>query len=145
MCACLPDTDFIPGLLIGYISRYHQMYSHTIGFSVIVTFLVFIVLKLRKAENTGFVVLITFIALSSHLFLDLLNCDTRDPVGIMALWPFTSRHFAVYQVFYAVPHSTFEDVHSAVLLNAALREVLVVGIPLMVLVLLKYLQTNREK
>ena len=40
------------------------------------------------------------IAWGSHIVLDWLSNDTRPPVGVMALWPFTSDYYkAAIEIF----------------------------------------------
>ena len=43
------------------------------------------------------------LAWSSHILLDWLSNDTRPPIGVMALWPFTRDYYkAAIEIFPAV-------------------------------------------
>lgn len=84
-----PDLDFIPGLLTGDAGRYHQGVSHSVTFALAAAALGAAVLALRRHPfGASFAVL--FAAYGSHLVLDLLGgTDSRPPLGMPLLWPFT--------------------------------------------------------
>ena len=73
-----PDLDLLFGT--------HSTYTHSIG-AVALVFLV------TLAATSWRVAAAVALAWGSHLLLDWLGNDTRAPLGIMALWPFTNEHY----------------------------------------------------
>lgn len=74
-----PDLD----LLVGS----HSTYTHSLGAVAIVTAIAWAVTRdLRWALAIG-------AAWASHVLLDWLGSDTSYPIGIMALWPFSTAHY----------------------------------------------------
>ena len=86
------DLDFVPGLFIGDINRYHQTVSHSLFaaalFGVMSAWLAPYLGETRLRVGT-----MGFSAYASHLFLDFLVVDERPPLGIPMFWPFMSDHF----------------------------------------------------
>ena len=74
-----PDLD----LLIGT----HSTYTHSLGAVGLATVIAWFVT--RDARLTAAVAA----AWASHLLLDWLGSDSRDPIGIMALWPWSTEHY----------------------------------------------------
>jgi membrane-bound metal-dependent hydrolase YbcI (DUF457 family) len=77
--ACLPDIDFLFGT--------HATYTHSIGAIAVVA------AALALAVRPWTLVLAGTLAYASHPFLDWLGRDTSPPLGIMALWPFSTAHY----------------------------------------------------
>jgi len=74
-----PDLDLLVGT--------HSTYTHSLGAVAIVSIVSWVVTRdARWAAAVG-------AAWASHLLLDWLGTDTRDPIGIMALWPFSVAHY----------------------------------------------------
>jgi membrane-bound metal-dependent hydrolase YbcI (DUF457 family) len=89
--ALAPDLDFAWKLLDGV--NHHQAQGHSIGVGLAVAAVVTGVAAacgVRRPLGLGLAALLGW---SSHLLLDLLNVDTHPPVGLMALWPFSSAYF----------------------------------------------------
>ena len=95
-----PDLDLlVPGA--------HSTYTHSIG-AVALVFLATLAIgrrlsparqALRSPRFAGAVAA----AWASHLLLDWLGSDTSAPIGIMALWPFTTEHYqSSFYVFDAI-------------------------------------------
>ena len=87
--ACLPDIDFGWGR--------HNMETHSIGFALL---LGLAVLAWRRspvvAASCG-------VAAGTHVLFDWLGSDDSPPLGVMALWPFSSSfYFADAFVFEAI-------------------------------------------
>ena len=80
--AVAPDLDLLAGS--------HRTYTHSAGAVAIVGALCWLVLRSR---SSGAVVAALTAAYASHLPLDWLSKDTRAPVGLTALWPFTARYY----------------------------------------------------
>jgi membrane-bound metal-dependent hydrolase YbcI (DUF457 family) len=82
--AFVPDLDILLGS--------HRGASHSIGAALAVALVAAAIARAR-----GWPVLTTAIAsgcaVGSHAALDWLGRDTSIPLGIQALWPFTSRYF----------------------------------------------------
>jgi membrane-bound metal-dependent hydrolase YbcI (DUF457 family) len=75
-------------------------------------------------------------AYASHTLLDWLGSDTRAPVGIMALWPFSRDHYeSSLHVFMAISRRYWLPEFWTYNLRALLRE-LVILLPLVAAVVL---------
>ena len=92
--ACLPDLDYIPGLLVGELNRYHQLWTHSLLFCTVAA-----AVAARALRRTRLRPPAVFAIVFSHLLLDLLTEDARPPVGIPLLWPFSSRPFQIAPLF----------------------------------------------
>jgi|SRR5690349_18352728 len=94
--ALAPDLD----LLVGD----HRGISHSIGAAVaagLVTGAAFAASRLRRDALRA--ALMVMLAWASHIVLDWLSNDTRPPIGVMALWPFTRDYYkAAIEIFPAV-------------------------------------------
>jgi membrane-bound metal-dependent hydrolase YbcI (DUF457 family) len=84
--ACLPDIDFAWGR--------HNMETHSIGFAVL---LGLVVLAWQRSSRLA---LACTLAAGTHVLFDWLGSDDFPPLGVMALWPWTSDfYFAEAYVF----------------------------------------------
>jgi PAS domain S-box-containing protein len=84
----------------------------------------------RLLHKDGFTALFFLMLFMSHLFLDLITVDKKPPIGIPLFWPISSKYFLF-------PVSIFSDMersnllmHAGKILTSLLREVIIVGIPL---------------
>ncbi len=115
--AAAPDLDLLLGT--------HSTYTHSVGAVALVFVIVLAATSFRGAR------LATAIALAwaSHLLLDWLGSDTRDPIGIMALWPFTAAHYqSSLHLFSAISRRYWMPEQFIVgNLKAAVREVAVLA------------------
>lgn len=75
----LPDLDLALGA--------HRAISHSIGAAVIVG------LAAGALTRSGRVALASIAAYASHALLDWLAADSSPPLGVMALWPFTTNYY----------------------------------------------------
>lgn len=108
VAANAPDLDFLPGLLKGDLNAYHQSYTHTLPFVLAVAFLLRPMSRVWPARRA---VQWLFIIGVSHLLADLLTVDTRPPIGIMGLWPFSSEHFtAPFSIFMPLQKHDWTDI-----------------------------------
>lgn len=137
-CSNLPDFDLFIGLAEGDLSKYHQTYTHTLGFALIIGLATFLFLKIKKQNRIYSISFLTFISVYFHVILDSLNCDSRPPVGVMLFWPFSNRYFNPIQIFYPVPHSQPSDVFTSFFVNAVLREIMLLSVPLLILIYIKF-------
>jgi membrane-bound metal-dependent hydrolase YbcI (DUF457 family) len=77
----VPDLD----LLVGS----HSTYTHSVGAVGLVFVACWAGTRFTDARRAAALAA----AWGSHLLLDWLGNDTRAPIGIMALWPFTAEHY----------------------------------------------------
>jgi membrane-bound metal-dependent hydrolase YbcI (DUF457 family) len=87
--ALLPDLDFLPGVLLGNPTLYHQGESHSLGAALLVSFAVALLLA-RGGPQLLRIWLVCFAAYGSHLLLDYFGTDARLPIGIPLLWPLSN-------------------------------------------------------
>lgn len=85
--ANLPDLDYVPGLLIGDMNRFHHHYTHTLGFALLAVAGVWLVGRGGRPHLGGRYLLLALVLLLSHLAADIMTRDGSEPYGIMALWP----------------------------------------------------------
>ena len=90
--ATAPDLDLIPGILQGQPILYHSGISHSFGFGIGISLLMAVMLQ-RFGWSFKRTFLMGLLAYSTHLFLDPLGPDGREPYGIPLLWPLSSQTF----------------------------------------------------
>ena len=81
--AVAPDFDLVGGT--------HRTYSHSVGGVAIVGVVCWLLVRARSS-NVNIAAILTA-AYASHLPLDWLSKDTREPSGLTALWPFTTKYY----------------------------------------------------
>jgi membrane-bound metal-dependent hydrolase YbcI (DUF457 family) len=93
LLALAPDLD----LLVGD----HRGISHSLGAALVAgaaAWSAFALTPLRR--DAGRWAAAVALAWASHVALDWLSNDTRAPIGVMALWPFTQEYFkAPFEIF----------------------------------------------
>jgi inner membrane protein len=104
--AIAPDLDLIAGM--------HREITHSVGAAVIaggvagLLWSAFAAATLRR--DTLRVGLSAALAWGSHVLLDWLSNDTRPPIGVMALWPFTHAYYkAAIEIFPPVSRRYWES------------------------------------
>lgn len=94
-CAALavaPDLHFVPGVLAGRPALYHRLWTHSLLAALAASLLAALWLwRDRQGLARGFACLLA--ACASHLLLDLLGPDTREPIGVPLLWPASDATF----------------------------------------------------
>jgi inner membrane protein len=140
--ANLPDCDFLPGFLLGEPNRYHQWFTHSIGFSILAGLFGGLFYWRRNqvrppiAENQerfGLHGIFISLAVLSHLVLDLLTWDSSPPKGMMLFWPFDTKHYDVrWSLFLSSQRDNVSATFFSSLLNwhnfkIALREFLIMA------------------
>jgi hypothetical protein len=99
----VPDLDLL-------VPDAHSTYTHSLG-AVALAFVATLAIARRllparpvnSALRSPRFAAAVAAAWASHLLLDWLGSDTRAPIGIMALWPFTGDHYqSSVQVFDAI-------------------------------------------
>jgi membrane-bound metal-dependent hydrolase YbcI (DUF457 family) len=137
--ASLPDADFLPGFLLGEPNRYHQWFTHSLGFAALAGLCGDLFYWRRQnhiAENPdrfGLCGIFIGLAVLSHVVLDLLTLDSSPPEGMMLFWPFDKNHYdARWDIFLACqrdnnPATFFSSLFSAYNLKVVLREFLIMA------------------
>jgi membrane-bound metal-dependent hydrolase YbcI (DUF457 family) len=119
--AIAPDLDLLVGT--------HREISHSIGAALAAGLVALIATRSPRWAAA--------IALSwaSHVLFDWLSNDTRPPIGVMALWPFTRDYYkASIEIFPPVSRKYWESRFWIYNLRAVVMEVVILG-PLCVLAL----------
>lgn len=108
----LPDVDLLFGA--------HSGPTHGVGAALIVAGATFgLSRRWRLALAIG-------LAYASHILLDWLGTDTKAPIGIMALWPFTRDYYeSSLHVFMGVSRQFRSPNFWSYNLRALFREVIV--------------------
>ncbi len=108
------DLDFLVGA--------HRTYSHTLGVSILI-----LLAGMAMTPSSGPRVLTGLAcgaAYASHLLLDWLGSDTSVPIGIMALWPFSSEFYqSPVTLFLATERRYWLPQFWSVNLTAMIREI----------------------
>ena len=91
LAACAPDVDFAWGR--------HNMETHSLG-AAVAAGLAVLAIQSGRAPRIAVAVALAW---TSHVAFDWLGSDDTPPLGVMALWPFTSSfYFADAFVFDAI-------------------------------------------
>ncbi len=112
--AIAPDLD----LLV----HSHRGESHSIGAAVIAGAVALVV---TRRSRWGAAVALAW---TSHILLDWLSNDTRPPLGVMALWPFTRDYYkASIEIFPPVSRRYWESRFWIYNFRALIAELLILG------------------
>ena len=88
--ACLPDVDYLPGLVRGYLNTTHQQFTHSLAWVGLVSAGLFAVGRALAPERFGVrMVVFLLILIGSHLVVDLMTVDRLAPYGIPLWAPFS--------------------------------------------------------
>jgi inner membrane protein len=99
------DLDFLPGILLGRPSLYHQGVSHSLGFALVVSLAVAGICR-HWGKSFAAIFALSWTAYASHLVIDFLGSDTRPPYGIPILWPLSGAYcISPVPVFWGVHHA----------------------------------------
>ena len=117
--AIAPDFDFIPGLLIGDINRFHHGPSHSIGFALAYALLGALLLRFnsdfRHFRSTFTLLLVVYL---SHLLADLMSVDHGAPYGIPLLWPISDQYLiSPVSLFMKIEHGPYGGDTATVMAN----------------------------
>jgi inner membrane protein len=133
VAAVAPDLD----LLIGN----HRGISHSVGAAAVAGAVAWIFTRPASAamplrRDRLWFALSVALAWWSHAFLDWLSNDTRPPLGVMALWPFTSEYYkSGVEIFPPVSRRYWEPRFWIYNLRALVFELIVLGPPALVCVI----------
>jgi len=129
--AIAPDLD----LLV----HSHRGESHSVGAAVLVGVVAWSAfaptalppsLKLRRTSRRDRLRWAAAVSLAwgSHVLLDWLSNDTRPPIGVMALWPFTRDYYkAGIEIFPPVSRRYWESRFWIYNLKAVVAELVILG------------------
>jgi membrane-bound metal-dependent hydrolase YbcI (DUF457 family) len=119
--AIAPDLDLIAGT--------HREASHSVGAALIAGVAAAVLWAAfaarRDARRVGAA---ATLAWGSHVLLDWLSNDTRPPIGVMALWPFTHEYYkATIEIFPPVSRRYWETRFVVYNLRALVVELAILG------------------
>ena len=95
LVANAPDLDFLPGLVVGDLSRYHHGPSHSIGFAVLMGVMASVVISRRL-----YAFVMGFSLYLSHVVLDYLIQDPSPPNGVQIVWPLSHEYYMAPFAFF---------------------------------------------
>jgi inner membrane protein len=95
LAANAPDLDFLPGLFVGDLGRYHHGPSHSIAFAILFGFCAAAFFSRRMHAF-----LIAFSLYLSHVLLDYLVQDPSLPFGVPLFWPVSHDYYMAPFAFY---------------------------------------------
>ena len=88
--ACLPDVDYLPGLLRGYLNTTHQQATHSVAWVLLAAFGIWLLGRAVQPAWFGKRTLaLLLVLIGSHLAIDLLTEDRMAPYGIPLGAPFS--------------------------------------------------------
>ena len=88
--ACLPDVDYLPGLLRGYLNTTHQQATHSVAWVLLAAFGIWLLGRVWKPAWFGKRTLaLLLVLIASHLAIDLVTEDRLAPYGIPLWAPFS--------------------------------------------------------
>ena len=120
-----PDLDLLWGR--------HSMETHSVGAAAVVASIA-AWQRWPVAASRTTIWLAVAMAWMSHPILDAMGSDTSVPIGVMALWPFSSAHFQTdWEVFGAISRRYWRDDFWSINITSIIKELLVLG-PLLALV-----------
>jgi inner membrane protein len=90
----LPDFDFFIGFAAGFPGMCHRGFSHTVLAAVLFGIVAGAFARWRWQERFAPAAIAFGAAYASHLLLDWLTIDSREPFGAQFLWPFSSAYFS---------------------------------------------------
>ena len=127
-----PDLDFLWGR--------HNMETHSL-FAALAAGLAVLAWK-RNARLAAAVTL----SWASHVLFDWLGSDTTPPLGVMALWPFSSAYYFSNAFFFeAISRRYWLDNFVSHNVRAVARELLILGPPLALLIAFRWRARRRSR
>ncbi len=121
--ANIPDLDYLPGIIVGQLNRYHHGWTHSLVGVAVLSVAVWGLIKLLMKENrAGF--LFIFALLLSHLAADMMTIDEKAPYGIPLFWPFSDTFLQFpFTIFPAFSKHSLSEVLQWVNVRRALYEI----------------------
>ena len=89
--ALTPDLDLLFRFADG--RNHHNNETHSLGVALLAGMAAAIAFPLLRFARPYALALAASLGWASHTLLDYLNRDTSPPIGLMALWPWSSAHY----------------------------------------------------
>ena len=128
-----PDLDFIhlsAGGTLTVSGLYHHGYTHSLGFALIASLVVWLWARARAGAGQGAALanraaFLVFLCAAAHVALDLLGVDTYplNGIGLPVFWPLTEEYYAL-QMLNGVDRHNLWSLEN---LWLGLREILMYG------------------
>ena len=134
------DMDFLPGIIIGDLNKYHHGFTHSLGFCLFLSFLTAGIAKIFFSKSFIKICLLSCILLIGHLLMDYFTGDTSYPYGVMFFWPFSNEYLiSPISLFPAFPkRGGIMDLFNPVNIKAYTYEIVVLLPVLVVAIGLKW-------
>lgn len=108
-----PDIDLIFGMFTGSLNLYHQLVTHTFGWTLLTAFCIWLYGRFALKNNSTFAFWFIFLIFAAHLIVDVFTADMKEPIGIMLAWPFSDAYWhSVVSIFPAPAKKNVMDVFS---------------------------------
>ncbi len=131
-----PDIDYVFGIFSGNWNKFHQMATHSFLFILVVSSVIYFVLKKRRIEKDHFSFIFIFLLMLSHIVMDFFGRDTSFPIGLPLLFPFSCNYFhSSLEIFPAVRKKTLADLFDMHNMRVILFEILLI-VPFLFLALI---------
>lgn len=90
--ACLPDVDYLPGLMRGYLNTTHQQATHSVAWVLLVSAGIWMVGRAWRPAWFGWRAAVFLVVLvGSHLAIDQITTDHLAPYGFPLWFPFSDQ------------------------------------------------------
>lgn len=97
-----PDLDFVPGLLIGHLDRFHNTISNSLFMGLVVSTAVATLIRLVWRRPFLFWFALSLLCYEAHVIMDYFTLGR----GVMLLWPFSGERFRpAVNLFYGLHRS----------------------------------------
>lgn len=94
VAANAPDLDFVPGLLVGDVLRFHHGASHSLLGAALVALASGVLARSLGYGSPMRLGLLLGLALSTHLLLDMLSSFSDERHGVALAWPWLTERVA---------------------------------------------------
>lgn len=119
-----PDLDFLPGIVLGELNRFHHGPTHSLLFVIAAAVMAWLLWRVFERVGIWVAACLATCALL-HLGADLVTVDRAEPIGIPFAWPVSHSYFkAPVDVFLPMRKDTLWDLFHSENLTPALRELL---------------------
>lgn len=113
LIANAPDIDLLFGLFTDSLNRYHHLGTHTLGWTLLTAFCIWLYSKFALKNHPVFAFWFIFLIITSHLVIDIFTADTKKPIGIMLAWPFSEQYWhSAVSIFPAPAKKNVMDIFS---------------------------------
>jgi inner membrane protein len=145
LASIAPDFDFVPGIVIGDMRRFHHGISHSLAFAVLFGGVVFVVARAVDRRIAVRASMLAALAYAAHAVLDFISVN-EGTRGVPLLWPFSDESLGVSLHLFG--HFRYGDINEGIWsvvrwvnVSPLLRELVILGT--LVFVLLRREQIRR--